>query len=206
MNKSMLKIMIVNLALLLLVLTAFSEFKLNRLSFENMSFTNQAYAQKIKPGSSSGHTKSNGLYHYQASTGECVNLEGERGYNPVQINVLFDGLTEEILRSEKYQPKQVYLNKNAECVDFTNFDFNRIIKLSYVRLENWNLKGAILKNAAFTFAKMIKADLRGTKLTDISIGYTYISGSIDKFTKYPKFCLPQRPSRHETTKRIVCEL
>ena len=144
-------------------------------------------------------------YFYQVESGECININGEKGFNAVELGALFDGVDESQLSSAKYQPKQVYRNKNAECVDFSNFDFNRIIKLSYVRLEKWNFRGAKLEGAAFAFAKMIDADLRGAKLSTISIGYTYISGKIDKFTEYPKICTVQRLGRDNPSQRIRCE-
>ena len=145
-------------------------------------------------------------YFYQVKSGECINAKGEKGYNTIELDILFDGVDESQLSSPKYQPKQAYKNKNAECVDFSNFDFNRIIKLSYVRLEKWNFRGAKLDGAAFAFAKMIDADLRGARLSGISIGYTYISGKIDQFTEYPKVCVLHRIGRADDSQKISCEL
>ena len=150
-------------------------------------------------------TKSSKFF-YQAKTGECINAKGEKGFNQIHLSSLFDGLDKAQLSSPNYQPKQVYENKDAECTDFSNFDFNHIIKLSYVRLDKWNFKGSNLDGAAFAFAKMIDADLRGAKLSGISIGYTYISGQVDRFTEYPKVCVLRQLSRGQITQFIKCEL
>ena len=153
-----------------------------------------------------GLEKKTSRFFYQAKTGECVNAKGDRGFNKINLSTLFDGLNENELSSPNYQPKQVYENKDAECTDFSKFDFNRIIKLSYVRLTKWNFKGSKLDGAAFAFAKMIDADLQGAKLKDISIGYTYISGQIDRFTEYPDVCILKRFGREQFTQHIRCEL
>ena len=151
------------------------------------------------------HNKSSKFF-YQAKTGECINAKGEKGFNQIRLSYLFDGLDETQLSSTNYQPKRAYENKDAECTDFSNFDFNRIIKLSYVRLNEWNFKGSKLDGAAFAFAKMVNADLRGAKLSGISIGYTYISGQVDRFTEYPKICVLRRLGREQVTQHIKCEL
>ena len=113
-------------------------------------------------------------FFYQVKTGECINAKGEKGFNQIHLSSLFDGLDEKQLSSPNYKPKQVYENKDAECTDFSNFDFNRIIKLSYVRLDQWNFKGSKLDGAAFAFAKMIDADLREEARGIIPLGGLYL--------------------------------
>ena len=49
-------------------------------------------------------------------------------------------------------------------------------------------------------------DLRGARLSGISIGYTYISGKIDQFTEYPKVCVLHRIGRADDSQKISCEL
>ena len=80
-----------------------------------------------------------------------------------------------------------------------------LLKLDYVELRNWNLKGALLNHAAFAFAEMSQADLRGAKLQKISIGYTSIQGLIDAFTEYPNFCKVQR-NLNDASQQIICSM
>ena len=148
-------------------------------------------------------------FHYQLDTGHCVDAQGHRGHNPIDIHYLFDGVDETQLKDPEYRPKFAYTDKNAECVDFSNFDFNRIIKLSYSRLKNWNLRGARLDDANFSFARMSNADFRGAQLQKISIGYTHLDGRIDRFTRYPKICRVQRATGESPSagiKSIICNL
>ena len=131
-------------------------------------------------------------FHYQYETGHCIDAQGLRGHNPIDIHYLFDGVDETQLKDPEYIPKRAYKDKQAECVDFSNFDFNRIIKFSYSRLKNWNLRGALLDGANFAFARMSNADFRGAQLQKLSIGYTHLDGRIDQFTRYPDICNVQR--------------
>ena len=168
----------------------------------------RTYAQApiVKPVSSLGSQPQKLKFRYQPSSGQCIDDQGHQGYNPIDLSYLFDGMTEAQLKDPKLRSKPAYKNKVAECVDFSSFNFNSVIKFDYVRLVNWNLKGAKLDKAEFTFAKMINADLRGAQLQKISIGYTTIEGTIDDFTSYPDNCSVQRARDQSLSKRIYCSI
>ena len=146
------------------------------------------------------------VFRYDPKRGVCLNAKGERGHNQIDIKYLFDGLTDAALKAPHYQPKRVYRDKLAECVDFSGFDFNRIIKFSYVTFEGWNLRGAVLSGAAFSFADMTKVDLSGADLRGISIGYTHIDGRADRFTRHSAECsVTPEPGQREHL-RVTCDL
>ena len=146
------------------------------------------------------------IYQYDSKTGRCMNHLGQEGWNKINLATLFDGINERLLADPTFQPKHRYRNINAECVDFRGFDFNRVIKLSYVTLEKWNLQGANLDHASFTFAHMINSDLRGARLSKISMGYANIDGVVDPFTQYPDFCKRMYHRSDPHVGRINCEL
>lgn len=194
------------IVLLFLITPQNPKFSVSLVAAQEQSKGQESLNNKKDKGSPSKQKRATSKFIYQADSGECLDSKGEKGFNIIDLKYLFDGLHESDLSSPNYQPKPVYLNKNAECTDFSNFDFNRIIKLSYVRLEKWNLKGSKLDGAAFAFAKMLDADLQGAKLSSISIGYTSITGKVDRFTEYPKVCTLERKTRLSTDSYIKCEL
>lgn len=120
-----------------------------------------------------------GRFHYDATTGKCTDGAAAAGLNPVDAATLFP---------DAGRGRNTFANGNAECVDFTDFDFNKYMNLSYSVLSRWNLRGAKLTRAKFLFAKMEGVDLAGTDLSELDWGYTTIEGAGDKFTRLPEGC------------------
>lgn len=122
-----------------------------------------------------------GTFRYDAAQGICVDSDNEKGYNKVDIDYLFSLDTLD-------DGKSVYLNKEAECVDFSNFDFYLYTKMSntaYATLLGWNLKGANLNNASLFFAYLDNPRLAGAQMSKLNMGYAYINNSsIDQYTNY----------------------
>src|SRR3989344_1398055 len=124
-------------------------------------------------------------FHYNETSGKCTNNDGVEGYNPVNTVNLFEKehlIGFDSLELRKSSRKE-YVNKNAECVDFHNFNFDIYIGLGYSILKNWNLRGANLNGARFHFNHIVNADLRGTQLDTFLFGYAHICGFADSFTQ-----------------------
>lgn len=134
-------------------------------------------------------------YHYDAASGRCLDSDGDAGYNMVDRLALFtpdQGSTESQLRLSA---------RDAECVDFTNFDFAAHIGMNYALLSGWNLRGAVLDGARFYFANIAGAALEGAKFSSLTYGYAEIEGTIDEHTEVSK--LGCRPS---AAGRVFCRL
>ena len=117
-------------------------------------------------------------FHYNLLTGQCENKSGKVGYNRLNAQVLFSDV-------ELIDGNDAIVKKNAECVDFSNFDFNDIIPLNYTRLIAWNFKGANLSGASFHFGKILYPSFEGTKIAKFSFGYLDIlDASYDMHTDY----------------------
>jgi len=124
-------------------------------------------------------------FRYDDQTGQCVNENGDVGYNTFDENI-FSSRERIENRGGKHRGREVYANKNAECVDFTGVVFEKYIGVSYSELFQWNFKGANLTNAEIHFNHIKEADLRGADLEHLKFGYAHISGKIDGYTKIPK--------------------
>jgi len=120
----------------------------------------------------------NKTFSYNNETGQCVDRNGKLGYNPVSPAYLFSG-------KQVVDNSEVYEGKNAECVDFADFDFGKYVGLGYPKLLRWNMAGANFHNALFVFADIKEANLRGADLKNLEFGYATIHGTIDKYTKIP---------------------
>jgi uncharacterized protein YjbI with pentapeptide repeats len=112
-------------------------------------------------------------YKYDLKNGNCINSIGDIGFNEFNL-------------------EEIRGTKNAECYDLSN------VKLVFLKdsvteeteffghqLIGWNFKGAIMDTAQIHFADIIDADFRGTKLSKLLYGYSFLSGRIDDFTELP---------------------
>lgn len=125
-------------------------------------------------------------FRYDSNSGKCLNSQGKTGYNLPNPEALFSNPE----RYNYYDPtnrKLTYPDRDAECVNFENFDFNIYIGLQYNVLERWNLRGANLSNSKFFFANLEYSDLSGADLENFDFGYSIILGAvIDAHTKVPQ--------------------
>lgn len=119
-------------------------------------------------------TAAAGAFRYDAATGTCQGPVGESGYNAPDPEALF----------AVHDPStNRYDGGNAECVDFSSFDFSAHIGLSYPRLDGWSFKGARFDKARLFFVNVSNADFAGADLRGLKYGYTTIEGQGDSFTQ-----------------------
>ena len=118
-------------------------------------------------------------FHYDASSGKCIDEAGSSGLNPLDPGPLF---------AHYDKVANTYSNGDAECVDFSKFDFNKRIGMGYPKLVKWSFRGALLTGARFMFANMVDADFSGADLRQFAIGYTDIEGRGDAHTQAHKAC------------------
>lgn len=115
-----------------------------------------------------------GLYRYDPALGKCQNVGGQAGLNlpdPATLFAQHDAVT------------NTYTGADAECVDFTDFDFGAHVGLAYPVLDQWNFRGAKLERAKISFANVSNADFAGTDLRALKYGYATIQGQGDSFTQ-----------------------
>ena len=125
-------------------------------------------------------------YQYDPERGYCVDREGHAGFNAVDPEALF--------ALDPSEP-EVFADRDASCIDFSGFDFNAYVGLGYPLLSRWHLEGARLQGAQLYFVRLSDADLRGTDMMGLNFGYTYISGTIDAYSKVPQVCRSQEGGR-----------
>jgi hypothetical protein len=113
-------------------------------------------------------------FHYDPATGTCKNTEGAPGLNPADPAALFVNKNEET---------NTYTGGDAECVDFTGFNFQDHIGLGYPMLAQWNFRGAKFETARFFFANVSESDFSGADLRGLKYGYATLSGVGDAFTQ-----------------------
>ena len=113
-------------------------------------------------------------FRYDAATGKCLNSAGQSGHNPAVPETLF---------AHHDTATNSYKNGDAECVDFTAFNFNTTIGMSYPVLDHWNFRGAVFSKARFFFANMQDADVSGADLREIKYGYATLTGKGDAHTQ-----------------------
>lgn len=128
-------------------------------------------------------------FRYKLATGKCQNQQGVIGMNPLDTNRLF-------VLSNNSQ-KQQFNPANAECVDFSNFDFESFIGHQYAYLSNWNFRGANLSNANLGLMVIENSDFSGTQFSNATFAYTAIRDChIDKYTKLHASCRPTDSPRN----------
>jgi hypothetical protein len=115
-------------------------------------------------------------FRYDAATGRCVDAAGNAGLNAADPAALF---------VKKDEATNAYSNGDAECVDFSSFDFNEHIGMGYPNLVKWNFRGAKFEKTKFLFANMVGADFAGADLRGLSIGYANVEGRGDANTQGP---------------------
>lgn len=118
------------------------------------------------------------VFRYDAARG-CIDKQGRTGLNQLESNVVF--------RPDPggVEGRMTLSDRDAECVDLRGVAFEQYVGLNYAELRRWNLRGADLSGAKFFFANLLEADLRGTRLRDLSFGYARIEGVIDARTTLP---------------------
>lgn len=128
-----------------------------------------------KSGERSTQFSSKQTFRYDAQTGKCIDSDsGAEGYNKVVPEKIFANLNE---------AGTVYETTDAQCVDFTGFDFNEFKKNEAVAFNDWDFSGALLKDASLNFVKLSNANLAGTDMRGFKFGYVEIHGSGDRFTE-----------------------
>jgi hypothetical protein len=110
------------------------------------------------------------VFDYNPQNGRCENANGEQGFNPSSLI-------------------KVRHTADGQCVDMAGWALNGE-DFSYPNLA-WDVRGAHLNGATISFADMIGADFRGTKMDSFSYGYTTLKGKVDQFTQLPSDCTPQ---------------
>lgn len=123
-------------------------------------------------------------FHYNEKTGRCVDANAVEGFNPVHIEHYFASPVP-CRDSEYLYTKTCYLKGQAECVDFTGFDFAPLIDTSYRSMKNWNFRGAKLSGATMALSAVIDSDISGADISRFITGYIYLRGTVDRFTKMP---------------------
>ena len=99
--------------------------------------------------------------------GECLNKEGQEGYNPWTLEM-------------------IRITRNGECSNLEGQELNDGF-YNYPIL-NWNLKGANLNGSDVTFSNFYDVQLEGAQFDTMTMGYVRIRGSIDTYTKYGFSC------------------
>jgi uncharacterized protein YjbI with pentapeptide repeats len=109
-------------------------------------------------------------FHYQASTGLCVDAQGKNGLNA-------------------YDSAAVPLSKSAECVDLGGINLalleSRTPLFNPDSLIAWDFRGARFGGSHLHFSNIAAADLRGADLSELHYGHASIDGTADAFTKLP---------------------
>jgi hypothetical protein len=103
-------------------------------------------------------------YHYDPSTGKCVDDLGEEGHNNWTLAFIRD-------------------TRNGECTDLGHAKINEE-DYSYPNFE-WNLRGADLSNIDMVFSNFVNSQFEGATLDGMNIGYTTVSGTMDAYTRLP---------------------
>lgn len=128
-------------------------------------------------------------YHYDATTGKCLNANGQEGLNHPDVAT--------VLRYDQNSGmdsgEPTISNKDLECADLSAVNFRDTLKsgASYVHLVHWNLKGARLSQSDMKWMVFVGGNIAGVDLTKSSIGYTmFQSVQIDSFTQgLSEFCI-----------------
>lgn len=115
-----------------------------------------------------------GDFVYDPATGLCRNADGETGLNAPMPADLFAG----------HDPAtNTYTGGNAECVDFSEFNFADHIGMGYPVLDQWNFRGARFAKARIFFANVTNGDFAGADLRELKYGYATITGQGDAHTR-----------------------
>jgi hypothetical protein len=137
-------------------------------------------------------------FRYDSHSGGCLNSQGVAGLNTPELSGVFSFDPEKGLPS--LDPS--ISNKNLECADLRGIHFADILKsgASYVKLVNWNLKGAAFLKTSIHWMILIGGSLDGVDL-DGALGYTMLrSVHVDLYTKgLPEFCTLPRSAVHWIT-------
>ncbi len=115
-----------------------------------------------------------GGFLYDPAAGTCHDARGVEGLNPADPIALF---------VNKDEATNTYTGGIAECVDFSEFNFQDHIGLAYPVLDGWNFRGAKFTKTRFFFATITKSDFAGTDLRELKYGYATLDGTGDAFTQ-----------------------
>lgn len=115
-----------------------------------------------------------GPFQYDSETGKCRDSRGQVGMNAPDPASLF---------ANKDEETNTYTGGNAECVDFSSFNFQDHIGLGYPVLDQWNFRGAKFAKARFFFANVSNGDFAGADLRELKYGYATLEGLGDAFTR-----------------------
>lgn len=114
------------------------------------------------------------IYRYDPTNGKCLNCLKKEGTNTFDI-------------------AKIRQSKDASCVQFPKMHLVELLEgihvsneFSYHTLENFNFRGAILKNVTLHFNSIKNADFSGANLNGFEFGYAEITGKTDRFTILPK--------------------
>lgn len=115
-----------------------------------------------------------GTFQYDSETGKCRDSRGQVGMNAPDPATLF---------ATKDEETNTYTGGNAECVDFSSFQFQDHIGLEYPVLDQWNFRGAKFAKAKVSFANFTNGDFAGADLRELKYGYATIQGQGDAYTR-----------------------
>jgi uncharacterized protein YjbI with pentapeptide repeats len=116
----------------------------------------------------------NAQFYYDESTGKCMQLNSKiEGFNIPNPKVLFANLNTD---------KSSYGPTNAECINFSGFNFDELKTPSVTSFVKWNFKGSTFAGSSLHFAKISDANLRGADLRNFNSGYLEIHGQGDQYT------------------------
>lgn len=118
------------------------------------------------------------VFTYDLEIGKCTNCNGEVGYNPFNLEKIKSTKNAECIKIPKMH--LVFLLDTNEIQDFNEFGYNEI--------TDYNFRGSDLNDTELIFNHILNADLEGTKLSKLQIGYGSITGNIDAFTEYSDLC------------------
>ena len=123
-------------------------------------------------------------FRYNEVTGRCADETGRRGLNPPDVERFF--VKEVPFKDSSYLfARSSFPDGDAECMDFSNFDFTTRMGTRYAALTHWNFRGAKLSGAQFALSAVIDSDLSGADISEFVTGYIYIRATIDAFSRLP---------------------
>ena len=106
------------------------------------------------------------LYHYNSTTGRCINSAGHTGLNSTSFEALM-------------------ATGNGECADLSFLQEVWSADHLNATYTGWNLKGADLNRASALNVVLKSVELSGTQLLGLKGGYSYFEGKVDKYTQLP---------------------
>lgn len=146
-----------------------------------------ACGRPVTESSAVAETKIAETFKYDASKGYCVDANGKIGLSKVDLKALLK------LDASSTSARPRISKVQAECADLAKLDLDMQVntvsdRKNYVQMIDWNLRGANLNGANLSFGVLTNADLSGAQFDKAKLGYSNVSGKVDKATKVHSSC------------------